>query len=487
MPQVVSQVQFKRSDKTLANLSTQKLKYGEPIVLVNASNRALVIGNTSENDTLASDYFIPLASKDVFDKGYMVKGVDYVTAGKKSGTNLGTSATAEGVDVTATGTYAHAEGYNTTANHKSQHVFGEYNVADTNASAATAKGNYVEIVGNGTADNSRSNARTLDWNGNETLAGKLTVGAQPTNNMDVTTKQYVDTAVEGTTKGTVTSVQVQASSPVVSSVNTQQTTALNTTISLADGYGDTKNPYATKTKNFVLASPSNASGTPSFRALDATDIPSLDTSKLTSGTLGVARGGTGLTASPSMLTNLASTSAANVMAASPRPGVTGTLPVGNGGTGQTTFTANALLKGNGTGAVANGPVIGSSTTTFLRNDGTWQVPPNTTTGTTYAAASVPNNTTFSTQGSVYNVYNATKHTTATVSLAAGSWNANNQQTVTVSGVTASNLIQVSPAPATWTSAYECGIYCSAQAANSLTFTCMSKPTVAITMNIVIFS
>lgn len=45
--------------------------------------------------------------------------------------------------------------------------------------------------------------------------------------------------------------------------------------SLADGYGDTKNPYASKTKNYVLASPSSANGVPSFRALVAGDIPDL--------------------------------------------------------------------------------------------------------------------------------------------------------------------------------------------------------------------
>ncbi len=61
---------------------------------------------------------------------------------------------------------------------------------------------------------------------------------------------------------------------------------------------------------------------------------------ITSGTLAVGRGGSGLTASPSMLTNLDSTAAASVFAASPRPGVTGTLGLGNGGTGATT-AANA--------------------------------------------------------------------------------------------------------------------------------------------------
>lgn len=54
------------------------------------------------------------------------------------------------------------------------------------------------------------------------------------------------------------------------------------------------------------------------------------------GTLAIDHGGTGLTASPSMLINLGSTSADNVLQTSPRPGVTGTLPVSNGGTGATT-------------------------------------------------------------------------------------------------------------------------------------------------------
>lgn len=75
--------------------------------------------------------------------------------------------------------------------------------------------------------------------------------------------------------GTVTSVRVQATSPVQSSTSTAQSTTLNTTISLASGYGDTQNPYASKTKNYVLAAPSNANGVPSFRALVASDLPAI--------------------------------------------------------------------------------------------------------------------------------------------------------------------------------------------------------------------
>ncbi len=106
----------------------------------------------------------------------------------------GASAHAEGNGTTASGADSHAEGDNTTAQRKSQHVFGEYNELDTEGTTGT-HGSYIEIVGNGTSDSARSNARTLDWSGNETLAGKLTLGAAPTANMDAATKQYVDNAV----------------------------------------------------------------------------------------------------------------------------------------------------------------------------------------------------------------------------------------------------------------------------------------------------
>ena len=83
--------------------------------------------------------------------------------------------------------------------------------------------------------------------------------------------------------GTVTSVRVQATSPVQSSTSTAQSSSLNTTISLANGYGDTKNPYGTKTKNYVLAGPTTGNdAAPTFRALVAADIPDLSGTYLTS-------------------------------------------------------------------------------------------------------------------------------------------------------------------------------------------------------------
>ena len=97
---------------------------------------------------------------------------------------------AEGVSTTASGTGSHAEGGGTIAASNIQHVQGQYNIEDN-------QNTYLDIVGNGSSANARSNAYTLDWSGNGVYAGKVTVGAGPTNNMDLTTKQYVDTAIAG--------------------------------------------------------------------------------------------------------------------------------------------------------------------------------------------------------------------------------------------------------------------------------------------------
>lgn len=50
----------------------------------------------------------------------------------------------------------------------------------------------------------------------------------------------------------------------------------NLTLSLSAGYGDTQNPYASKTANFILAAPNGAAGVPVFRAVVAADIPTLN-------------------------------------------------------------------------------------------------------------------------------------------------------------------------------------------------------------------
>jgi hypothetical protein len=103
------------------------------------------------------------------------------------------------------------------------------------------------------------------------------------------------------TAGTVTSVT--GTSPVASSGGATPA------ISLAANYGDTQNPYASKTANFVLAAPNGSAGAPTFRAVVAADIPTLNqnttgTASNVTGTVAIANGGTGSTTAANALTAL---------------------------------------------------------------------------------------------------------------------------------------------------------------------------------------
>ncbi len=79
-----------------------------------------------------------------------------------------------------------------------------------------------------------------------------------------------------------------------------------------------------------------------------------------------------------------------------------------------------------------------------------------------------------------------KPKSVSVTLSASGW-ASNSQTVTVQGVVAdetAQLIQPMPAIASQAAYMAAGIYCSGQAANSLTFTCQTAPTENITVYVV---
>lgn len=69
-------------------------------------------------------------------------------------------------------------------------------------------------------------------------------------------------------------------------------------------------------------------------------------------------------------------------------------------------------------------------------------------------------------------------------LLAANWSSNTQ-TVSVQGVTASNNVIVSPAPASAADYASAGIVCTAQGSGTLTFTCTSVPTNDITVNVAI--
>ena len=84
-------------------------------------------------------------------------------------TASGQTSHAEGLNTVASGNYCHAEGTGTIAAGSSQHVQGTYNIE-------TKSYKILHIVGNGSSDTDRSNAHTLDWDGNAWFAGNVYVG-----------------------------------------------------------------------------------------------------------------------------------------------------------------------------------------------------------------------------------------------------------------------------------------------------------------------
>lgn len=97
----------------------------------------------------------------------------------------GNGSHAEGGGTTASGDFSHAEGYGSKASSQFQHVQGKYNIEDKARK-------YAHIVGNGAGDAKRSNAHTLDWQGNAWYSGKLSQEGTPTEDKDLVTKKYVD-------------------------------------------------------------------------------------------------------------------------------------------------------------------------------------------------------------------------------------------------------------------------------------------------------
>jgi hypothetical protein len=162
---------------------------------------------------------------------------------------------------------------------------------NTTGSAATlTTGRTISISGDLTYT-----SPSFDGSANVTAAGTLAtvnanVGSFTNASITVNGKGLITAASSGTAPVT----SVTGTSPVVSSGGTTPA------ISLASGYGDTQNPYASKTANYVLAAPDGSAGVPTFRAIVAADIPTLNqnttgTAANVTGTVAIANGGTGQT------------------------------------------------------------------------------------------------------------------------------------------------------------------------------------------------
>ena len=164
----------------------------------------------------AEGYYTTASGDESHAEGYSTIASGSISHAEGYKTNAsGLSSHAEGESTTASGQYSHAEGYYTTASgHQShaegnstttqtasQHVQGEYNILDKGKSAYT-RGEYAHIVGNGTSKTARSNAHTLDWEGNAWYQGDVYVGSTSGTNKDdgskkLATEDYVDAVIGG--------------------------------------------------------------------------------------------------------------------------------------------------------------------------------------------------------------------------------------------------------------------------------------------------
>lgn len=170
----------------------------------------------------------------------------------------GNYAHAEGYQTSAEGNYSHASGNNTSAKKQSQVVFGEYNVLDNESnplSHAANAGRYVEIVGNGTSTNTRSNARTLDWNGNEVLAGSSTAASFKT--PLGTSSQFLkaDGSVDSNTYITA------ASLPTIDQTYDGTSTNAQSGVAVASAVSNVMSVAEGKTKSYVINAATDITGT----------------------------------------------------------------------------------------------------------------------------------------------------------------------------------------------------------------------------------
>ena len=238
-----------------------------------------------------------------------------------------------------------------------------------------------------------------------------------------------DTLVSGTNIKTINGSSVLGSgnlvvTPGVASLTaTAPVVATGTStpvISLASGYGDTQNPYASKTANHILAAPNGTAGVPTFRAIVASDVPTLNQSTTgNAATVTTNANLTGPVTSVGNATAIANGAISNAMLAN---GAVANLSGTNTGDNATNsqysgLVSNATHTGDATGNVAltvkgiNGTLLSNLNTGILKNTTGTGVPSiavaadfpilnQNTTGTAGSTATLATARTISTNGDV---------------------------------------------------------------------------------------
>jgi adhesin HecA-like repeat protein len=193
------------------------------------------------------------------------------------------------------------------------------------------------------------------------------VTGNTTANYDVTLPAGSVTLTAGTT--VVTTRSISTTAPLAGGGDL----SANRTLSLAAGYGDTQNPYASKTANNFLAAPNGTAGVPTFRAIVAADIPTLNQNTTGSAaTLTTTRtlwgqnfnGSTNVTGNLTSVGNITGTGAVTLTATS------GTLALAATGANIVTASTNGTerMRITSAGDVLVGNTVESATGLVLGQD-----------------------------------------------------------------------------------------------------------------------
>ena len=286
-------------------------------------------------------------------------------------------------------------------------------MADKKISQLTAKG--TDIAANDLVEISESNGAggyvTKSVTGANILASKQDTLVSGTNIKTINGSSVLGSGNLVVTPGVAS---LTATSPVVA------TGTSTPVISLASGYGDTQNPYASKTANHILAAPNGTAGVPTFRAIVASDVPTLNQSTTgNAATVTTNANLTGPVTSVGNTTAIANGAISNAMLAN---GAVANLSGTNTGDNATNsqysgLVSNATHTGDATGNVGltvkgiNGTILSNLNTGILKNTTGTGVPSiavaadfpilnQNTTGTAGSTATLATARTISTNGDV---------------------------------------------------------------------------------------
>ena len=192
--------------RSVFSIETEEEPMGEAAVAFNMNTKAIgacsfAVGNgttASGLDAFAEGCLTSAEGEYSHAEGYGTEASKFAShAEGESTVASGLVSHAEGINTIARGYASHAEGEGTVAKSSYQHVQGKYNIDDS-------ENKYAHIVGNGLYEEDRSNAHTLDWQGNAWFAGDVYVGGASQDDGEKLLKESdlenIGQALEGTLK-----------------------------------------------------------------------------------------------------------------------------------------------------------------------------------------------------------------------------------------------------------------------------------------------